>query len=159
MRDYPPLSEIVKSEDKLMLVANSIKAIYDHTAKQASILSRLIISQQRTHVYIRHDAGDSANYLLLERFRLWQSGSAPSRLLGGRFQVDAWSGRWQLSYRRLRPRCGGTMAMTTRSLAVTGSAVSMTRIAAVGKLSLSFLSILADPFRVSGRYNGDMYET
>ena len=66
MWEKPPLSEIVKSPKKFMLVANSIKAVYDHTARQANIRPRMLISQEKTHAYIRHDRGDSANFLLLQ---------------------------------------------------------------------------------------------
>ena len=45
MWDYPPLSDIVQAHNRFMLIATSIKAVYDHTARKMELQARLVVAQ------------------------------------------------------------------------------------------------------------------
>ena len=63
MWDYPPLKELVEDRNRFMLIATSIKAIYDHTARKMELMARLIIAKDDKHVLVKHNCGDSPTYL------------------------------------------------------------------------------------------------
>ena len=64
MWESPPLCDLIKNKATFNLIATSVKAVYDHTAKQAGLLARLVISHDKLHVDVKHAVGDSATYLL-----------------------------------------------------------------------------------------------
>ena len=63
MWDYPPLSDIVQNHNRFMLIATSIKAVYDHTARKMELQARLVVAQDGKHVHVKHNCGDSPTYL------------------------------------------------------------------------------------------------
>ena len=63
MWDYPPLSDIVQDNNRFMLIATSIKAVYDHTARKMQLQARLVVAQHGKHVHVKHNCGDSPTYL------------------------------------------------------------------------------------------------
>ena len=58
MWDHPPLSELVEDRHRFMLIATSIKAIYDHTARKMELMARLIIAQDGKRVLVKHNCGE-----------------------------------------------------------------------------------------------------
>ena len=63
MWDYPPLSDIVQDHNRFMLIATSIKAVYDHTARKMELQARLVVAQDGKHVHVKHNCGDYPTYL------------------------------------------------------------------------------------------------
>ena len=63
MWDHPPLSEIVQDHARFTLIATSIKAVYDHTARKMELQARLVVAQDGKHVHVKHNCGDSPTYL------------------------------------------------------------------------------------------------
>ena len=59
MWDHPPLSEIVQDYARFMLIATSIKAVYDHTARKMELQARLVVAQDGKRVHVKHNCGDS----------------------------------------------------------------------------------------------------
>ena len=63
MWDYPPLRDLAADRNRFLLIATSIKAIYDHTARKMELRARLIIAQDAKRVLVKHNCGDSQYYL------------------------------------------------------------------------------------------------
>ena len=63
MWDHPPLSDLSKDHDRFLLIAHSVKATYDHMARNMELLARLIISRENRRVVVKHNCGDSQQYL------------------------------------------------------------------------------------------------
>ena len=63
MWDYPPLCDILEGRNRFMLIATTIKAIYDHTARKMELQARLVVAQDGKHVHVKHNCGDSPTYL------------------------------------------------------------------------------------------------
>ena len=63
MWEHPPLSDLSQDRDRFLLIAHSVKATYDHMARKMEILARLIISKENRRVVVKHNCGDSQQYL------------------------------------------------------------------------------------------------
>ena len=63
MWDHPPLRDLAADRNRFLLIATSIKAIYDRTARKMESMARLIISQDGKHVLVKRNCGDSQHYL------------------------------------------------------------------------------------------------
>ena len=73
MWDHPPLSEIVQVHNRFMLIATSIKAVYDYTARKMELPARLVVAQDGKHVHVKHNCDDSPTYLQQHQPRRRQS--------------------------------------------------------------------------------------
>ena len=63
MWDHPPLSDLAQDRDRFLLIAHSVKAIYDHMARKMELMARLIISRDNKRVLVKRNCGDSQQYL------------------------------------------------------------------------------------------------
>ena len=59
----PPLSDLSQDRDRFLLIAHSVKATYDHMARKMELLARLIINKENRRVVVKHNCGDSQQYL------------------------------------------------------------------------------------------------
>ena len=63
MWEHPPLSDLSQDRDRFLLIAHSVKATYDHMARKMELLARLIINKESRRVVVKHNCGDSQQYL------------------------------------------------------------------------------------------------
>ena len=63
MWEHPPLSDLSQDRDRFLLIAHSVKATYDHMARKMELLARLVISKENRRVVVKHNCGDSQQYL------------------------------------------------------------------------------------------------
>ncbi|CAE7506315.1 unnamed protein product, partial [Symbiodinium pilosum] len=54
---------IVQDHSRFMLIATSINAVYDYTARKMELPARLVVAQDGKHVHVKHNCGDSPTYL------------------------------------------------------------------------------------------------